>query len=141
VFNIGLLMKVLREAKKTSILDAKSILYQAYETSFGIHDYISQAVNEEVQPDPARKRPLSAVAMHFAEDHSTTSRLYEMMRLFLKHNVFQATGLNWQQFLQLPHDQAEYLLLQCKQKLEKDVKSGAAAMQQFQQDLGRPPQG
>lgn len=117
----SLLLHVLRHSKRTDPLTAKSILYQAYETTFGIHDYLQEAMMEKSELDPHKKRPLSSVALHFAEDFCSTSRLYEMLDVFIDKNVHATTGLNLEQFLQLPHDVCEQILIRCDKKQAKDA--------------------
>lgn len=126
-------MRVLRESKKTDTVTAKSILYQAYETAFGIHDYLDEAMQESVQPNPDKKRPLSSVGMHFAEDFSSTSKLYEMIRIFKDRKVFSVMGLNLTEFLDLPHDVCEYILIECSKQQQQE----AVVAQQVMGDLTR----
>lgn len=110
---VPFIVRVLRHSKKSELLDARSILYQAYETAYGIHDYIKQARDETVMTDPAMKRPLSSVAMHFAEDFTSTSKYREMARLFAQKNVHAVFGLSWEEFLDLTPDKCEDILLIC----------------------------
>lgn len=119
----ALILKVLQESKRTDPMTAKSILQQAYETTHGIYDYLMEAVRESSEPDPHKKRPLSSVALHFAEDYSRTSRLYEMLDIFIDKNVYGTTGLNLHQFLELPHDIAQQVLMKCDKKQAKDAQA------------------
>ena len=133
----SLLLRVLRETKKTDSLTAKSILYEAYETSFGIYDYLEQASLESVESQPDKKRPLSSVALHFAEDVSCTSKLYEMLDLFIDRNVLATTGMNWQQFLDLPHDLCERILIKCGKKQQHDSAIQQHAINSMNQAAGK----
>lgn len=117
----ALLIQVLQRSKKTNVLTAKSILQQAYETNYGIHDYLMQGVQETTQTDPHSKRPLSSVALHFAEDYCAPSQLYDMIDLFIDKNVHGITGLNLSQFLELPHDVCEQVLIRCDKKQARDA--------------------
>jgi hypothetical protein len=116
-----MLIQVLRKSKKTDPLTGRSILYQAYETSSGIYDYIEEAMRDHVEPDPNKKRPLSAVGMHFAENPSSTSRLYEMLDIFIDKNVYGITGLSFSAFLDMPVDLCEQILDRCTKKTNKEI--------------------
>lgn len=129
----SLLIRVLREAKKTDHLTGRSILYQAYETTFGVFDYMAQAMTEHAQLDPDLKRPLASVALHFAEDVSSTSRLYELIRAFKDRKVYSVMGLSLTEFLDLPHDICEFILTECNKQQERDT----ASAQQVINDLNQ----
>jgi hypothetical protein len=115
------LVDVLNKAKKTDLVSAKAMLYQAYETTMGIHDYFAQDALEREEPDPNKIRPLSEVAMHFAEDACSTSRLYEMIRVFEDRKVYPYFGLNLKEFLELPHDICENILEICLSRQTKEL--------------------
>ncbi len=133
----ALLIQVLQRSKKTDVMTAKSILYQAYETNYGIHDYLGQAMQETAQTDPNNKRPLSSVALHFAEDYCAPSRLYEMIDIFVDKNVHGITGLNLQQFLELPHDVCEQVLIRCDKKQSRDAAAQASVLNSLNSTRGQ----
>ena len=118
----SLLLRVLHEGRKTDYFTGRQHLYQAYETSMGVFDHLTQALRDDnVTLDPHAKRPLSSVAMHFAEDTTSTSILYHRFELFRDRKVYATTGLNWVQFLELPRDQCDMVLLACGRQLEKEA--------------------
>jgi hypothetical protein len=103
-------MQVIQHTSKTNTTDGKLILYQAYETSNGIFDYLNQAMMETQITDVEKKRPLSSVAFHPAEDFSNGSKLYEMIGLFMDLNIYTSTGLSLTEFLELPDDIVQHVI-------------------------------
>jgi hypothetical protein len=121
--NKSVLYNALTRLPKTSFVEGQDLLNQAYETSFGIHDHNEQNGYEELETDPNKKRPLSSVAMHFSCDTSTTSRLYEMMRIFKDKKVYQNFGLSLTEFLEYPPDLCDHMLLLSMEQQEQDYKT------------------
>jgi len=95
-------------------------LHQAYENSQGIHDYISQEIYEQSVTDPELKRPLSSVALHGPEDICTGSKLFELIKLYADRKVFTHYGLSLVDYLDLPHDVASFIMMDCTQRLQKE---------------------
>lgn len=116
----SLLVKVLQDVKKTDPINSKALLQQAYENTFGIYDYVNQALVEQGLTDPALKKPLASVALHAAEDCCQSSKLYELLRLYSGLKVHDHYRLSLIEFLDLPHDVVDFILKDCveKQKLE-----------------------
>ncbi len=136
MYNTEFFAHVLRTSRKAkNRIEAKMILQEAYEQSYHIFDHIAQARIEAVMPTPEKKRPLASVAMHFAEDHSSTSRLYETLRLYARHRVLHYTGLSWERFLAQPHDMAVHILETCQEMNAKDLQTQASAAAQWQNEL------
>lgn len=118
-------------------MDAKAILYQAYETGYGIFDYLDQARQETVAL-PEQKRPLSSVAMHFAEDFTSTSEYRRIARLFVEKNVGGIFHLSWEEFLNFTPDKVEDILLICKERttvVDKEAGKTMEALEKAAADL------
>jgi hypothetical protein len=131
----SLFLRVLREAKKTDHLTGRSYLYQAYETSNGIFDHLHQGMLDDTpEIDPDEKRPLSSVAMHFAEDTSSTSMLYQRIRVFKDRKVYALMGLNLTEFLELPRDLCDFILSECSKHQDRE----STATEEVLLDLNRP---
>jgi hypothetical protein len=120
-----MLIRVLKEVRKTDRLSGTALLHQAYETSTGIHDYIAQEIQERMVGDPSLKRPLSTVALHYAEDYSTNSHLLNICTIFAESKVTLHYGYNLTEFLELPHELCTHILKDChsRQKNENTVAS------------------
>ena len=103
------------------------ILQQAYENTFGIHDYVRQTYNEAAITDPGLKRPLSSVALHPAEDVSAGSRIRELIKVFAKLKVYQQYGLSFTELLELPLEYVDDILKECS-KLYKEEEKRAQAL-------------
>lgn len=82
-----------------STLELKVVLYQIYETEYGIFDHIS-----------ATNRPLSSVAFYPAEDSLDGSPLDSIMRTYIDKNIKETFGLSLLEFLDLPRDTIELMI-------------------------------
>lgn len=130
----SLFLRVLREAKKTDPFTGRAYLHQAYETSNAIFDHLQQGMLDDspgIEPD--QKRPLSSVAMHFAEDTSSTSVLYQRIRIFKDRKVYALMGLNLTEFLELPRDLCDFILSECGKHQDRE----ATATDEVLKDLNR----
>lgn len=134
------MLKILRTYPKTDIVSAKSVLYQAYEQAYGIFNYENQDKMEAVATSPDQKRPLASVAMHFAEDHSSTSRLFQMWDLFADKRVGEVAKMSFSDFLQLPPELCEYILMKCTKVASKDDAEAAKAIAEMQRLLRQQQQ-
>lgn len=110
-----------------SPMAAKELLYQAYESSLGIYDYVSQAVEESRIKNPSLKRPLSSVALHYAEDYTgQNTRLGQVAKAFYQFNMAVKFGYSFSEFLQLPIEYVDLLMRIAKDnsQLEAKVQEG-----------------
>lgn len=114
-----MLIKVLTSVPKTTDMRARQLLRQAYENTFGIHDYIEQAITEKSILDPDKKRPLSAVEMHKAIDPSVGSKLYLNIKLFADLDIAKYYNISLEQYLNLPHDIATFIRKDCSERRKK----------------------
>ena len=78
---------------KLALTDAQILLLDTYVTTFGICDHGLMA-----------DRPLALVAMHWEEDNSNSSSLYERIQQFEDRQVYKRFGLSLTEFLELPRD-------------------------------------
>jgi hypothetical protein len=76
-------------------------LYDLFETHFGIHDHSKSS----------KTKPLSSVALHECEDNTETSLIYKAVERYTKLKINQLFGLNLIEFLSLPKEYCEKLML------------------------------
>jgi len=76
-------------------------LYDLFETHFGIHDHSKSS----------KTKPLSSVALHECEDNTETSLIYKAIERYTKLKINQLFGLNLIEFLSLPKEYCEKLML------------------------------
>lgn len=100
-------------------------MYQAYENSQGIHDYIAQEIYERSITDPDLKRPLSTVALHPNESICEGSGLYELMKMYADRKINTHYGLSLMEYLDLPHDVCQFIMLDCTNRLQKEYNTTA----------------
>lgn len=73
--------------------------------------------------DINQKRPLTEVAVHEAENCSSTSLLYDRIRIYRDRKVYNTFGLSLTEFLNYPPDICEHILLLCLEQQEQDNKA------------------
>lgn len=119
-----LIMKVLQTTKPVATYaEAVMILREAYETGYGIHDHLQQAHREAMVQDADKKRPLSSVALHDAEDYCTHSLLYNSWTLYKANDVYSQTGMSFDRFLALPPDFGQFILKSCAMEAAKKARA------------------
>ena len=125
----SLMSRLLLESKKMSVLAGKELLYQAYDLSFGIYDYIRQRYNEDRDKKPATARPLSSVALHPAEDLSgPNTRFGHIAKAFIEFKMADALGYNLTEFLDLPVEYVELLIRIARKNHDLDSKANTDAI-------------
>lgn len=72
--------------------DTQLLLRDRYETVYGIYNH----------EDPYGNRSLPLVGMHWAEDTVTGCSLYEMIDMYVNHDIMKHFGLSLTDFLDLP---------------------------------------
>jgi hypothetical protein len=77
---------------KLSSVDADMVLYDMYEVNYKIFNHIGAS----------KKRPLSSVAMHDAEENTITSNLYEAIDMYQKNGIKEIFGLSLTEYFDLP---------------------------------------
>lgn len=91
------------------------MMLEQYETLFGIYDHTRE--------DPLH--PFAAVELHPAEDNLTYSLLFERLEQFIFHKVFNASGVSWQEFKELPSYEAAELMRLCSIRRAKEEQSAS----------------
>lgn len=108
------IQNLIDNSPKVRFTDAQLLLQDIYETSYGIFDHSQAAVDNS--------RPLALVAMHWEEDASTGSQLYERIELFKERQIYQIFGLSLTEFLDLPRDICTKILESCGKKQNEEGK-------------------
>lgn len=110
---------------------------EAYDREYGIF-YNVPNEDEEGNEIDAIEMPL--VALHWSEDTSVDSPLYESLRSFIRFKVHETTGMTWKELLSLPNDLYEHTLQTCKEKFDADEakrkQEAEEANKHFQQQTG-----
>lgn len=104
-----MLADLIRRAPTIASSDAQLLLRETYDKSYGIfnHDAVSEA------------RPYSIVAMHWAEDTTSTSPLHACFEEFARKEVPKYFQLSLTEFLKLPREACKRILEVCD-KLRKE---------------------
>lgn len=76
-------------------VDAKIVMYDQYETRYGIYDHLTPRPSTEV-------RPLASVAMHPSENFTEGGIMYDSLLNYAEKNYKEIWGLNLTEFLNLP---------------------------------------
>ncbi len=95
-----LLETLLASDKTYTVLEAMDLLYQAYETTYGIYDHRTSTKEDVLAP----------VAYRDAEDLETHSVIREYARRYRRRKVKDVFGLSWNEFMALPKSQAMMIL-------------------------------
>ena len=104
------------------------MLFQVYENMFGIHDYLSQDMNEKLATSPDMKHPLSSVEINPAEVNSGSEQKYDQItRAFCEIKISSYFGISWIEFMSLPVEHAERLL-RIAQDVNKSANTADAGM-------------
>lgn len=88
--------------------DLKSVLYQVYETEYGIHDHLAKT-----------NRPLSSVAFFDIENSLDGSPLDSIMRTYASKNIKEVFGLSLFEFLEMPRDILELMINIANEEMKK----------------------
>ena len=75
-------------------IDANIVLYDLYETNYGIYNHINAV----------KQKPLASVALHETEDNTTTSALYEAIETYHNKGIKELFGLSIKEYLDLPNE-------------------------------------
>lgn len=102
------IQKLVDTSPKLKLTDVQLLLQDVYESGYGIYNHASNSVDNS--------RPLALVAMHWAENASEGSVLYERIEQFRERNVYQTFGLSLTEFLDLPRDICIKILESCSKK-------------------------
>lgn len=129
----NLFNQVLAKTKPMELMQAKELLAEAYDTTFGIFNHLRQAQIEEKSADPALKRPLALVALHPAEDWAGRhSQLELILRGFADNAVAEHFNISLPEFLDLPVEMAERLMRISKSIMQRKSHDNEAARSQIE---------
>lgn len=93
-------------------ISLKLVLQEEYETIYGICNH-----------DDVNKNPLALVSMHPKENVASRSKLYNTIRRYDFHEIYQKFGVSLPEFLGLPHEYVE-LLFQMSAEKAKEKQPG-----------------
>ena len=85
-----------------------------YEDYYGIYLHISK---------PNKSRPLASVALHPCENKTDNSLLEEAMSTYLKSNVLEFFGLNWNEYISQPKEIIDMMLKLADKKMSEKSNS------------------
>ncbi len=85
-----------------------------YEDYYGIYPHLSK---------PNRSKPLASVAMHPCENKTDNSLLEEAMSTYLKSNVMEFFGLNWNEYISQPKEIIDMMLKLADKKMSEKSNS------------------
>lgn len=83
-------------------IQAQLLLREAFDGTYGIHDHHDPMAMEQ--------RPLGLVEMHYAEESSADSLLYERIEQYKKERIWDHFHLSLDEFLKKPTDVVIHLL-------------------------------
>lgn len=112
---------VLMSHPKLPFVEGKKLLVDTYIQSFGLHDFLKQEHLEKLSISSV-KRPLSNVAMYDGEDYAGTSRLNKVICEYADYRVGDHFKLSLTEFLDLPVEQAEFVLKTAKKMTDRKIK-------------------
>lgn len=112
--DVDYINEVLRIPQKLSVLDAKLVLSEAYDKTYGIcnHDNLS-----------ADDAPLSIVAYHQAEETFDFSTTKQYITAYRKKRLYRLFGVSLNEFMQLPSEIADELLRQATEEIKQQNQS------------------
>lgn len=109
--------------------DTAIVLREKYETLLGIY-------NHDHPPGPPR--PLASIAMHWAEDASGGSLLYERIEQFEERKIHQRFGLSLTEFFELPRDVCRKIMEVAGERIKEESKVAGQAAEQIANAEKRP---
>lgn len=98
-------MRLLNIIPKVNTVDARIIMQDQYEYTFGIYNHSAD-----------NKRPFSSVAMFPCENYTERSAYYDALLEYAEGNYREIWGLNVQEFLNQPQ-----YLVKMMREISKDV--------------------
>lgn len=110
--------------------DADQVLTAFYENATGIFNHQDRA--------RLKGRPLAAVALHEAEENTTTSALYESIDIYIDNDVYTHTGMSLTEFFSLPREFFNKILMTCSKKAAKASKDAATVTKQAEAAFSAP---
>ncbi len=106
---------------KLSSVDLQIVLYDLYETIYGIYNHVSNN----------RNRPLASVAFHDSEDFTTGSLLEGSMKNYIEKNIGEFFKISYLEFMELPRDVIELMF----EVAGREIKKRTAIANNIQSEL------
>lgn len=107
---------------------AQLLLRESYEQIYGLFNH---------DAPEATLRPLAVVAMHPKEDVANYSKLYRIMQRYVDHGIRELTGMNFQEFLQQPHELVERWFNIAFEKAKRETPKVDALTRQLAKGVGK----
>lgn len=117
---------------KLPYMEAVQLLRDSYAQSYGICDFARQSLLDQNAVSPGTKRPLFSVAMHYAEDFASTSKKRNIMSRYADSKVKERYGLSLLEFLDLPKEDADFILKDCEKAMEKTLSASETALKNIE---------
>lgn len=121
------LARLLDSVKALDPIQARIVLRDAYETSYGIYNHDTE--------DPSR--PMALVALHPAENVTAHSRLYNTIRRYKMYDVKTHFGYNLSEFLELPREFTKFIFDVLAEEMSKSTSKQRQALEELQQLGGK----
>lgn len=106
--------------------DTAIVLRERYETKYGLYNH------DTSDPD----RPLALLGLHWGEDNSEGSVLYERIEQYEEREVWQRFGLSLSDFLELPSDVCRCVMEIAGKRLKEKAKVTSDIKQQLEKTAG-----
>jgi hypothetical protein len=136
-FEETLVAKLISTYRKSSSLEGQQILREAYDQSYGIFDYTRQAHIERSTSNKSLYRPLSSVAIHYAEDVVGTDEMASVIEQFGRLRIYERFGLDLIQYLSLPREMFRVVRKQAEEHMQEADKIQTALKAQID-GMGTP---
>lgn len=106
---------------KTTYIGGVQLLREAYDQTYGIHDYARQVQMERSKPPLDKYRPLSSVALHTAEDYIGTGREKWLVKRFADLKVGDRFSISFMEFLDLPRWMVEFMIKDAEAEISRSL--------------------
>jgi hypothetical protein len=129
-----LVAQVLQGYEKITYLEGVKLLQDAYMQSYGVFNLVQQAAMDAAAVSPDKKRPLASIAMHYAEDFTSTSTMQFVMKRYADAKVKDRYGLSLTEFLELPHEYTELIFEDCEEAMKVSITAQEKIMKSIEQN-------
>lgn len=92
-----------------SMVEAQQVLYDVYETNYGIYHH----------PGSTVRKPWASVAMHECEDNTKGTLLYEAIAKFSMLGIGEMFHMSLHQYLSLPSDLCLHIVELASRKINR----------------------
>lgn len=107
------ILKIITDHKRAFSSNVVAQLHynESYDKLFGIYDHDKNPNN----------LPMPEVAIHWTEDVSEDSPLYESITSFIDNNVAKYTNMSYDKFLELPSDLVRFITEKCIDRAQREA--------------------